>query len=210
MIPAIENFLGRQDELEQLWLYLKPANAKSRKVAILHGLGGIGKTQLAIHFARKHQNEFTAIFWLNGKNQSTLISSLSSCLPRIQEQSVDIEAANEEEAAQRANQVLQWLARPGNTRWLMIFDNIDQYSSLQSKNDYGYDVCKFFPKADHGSIIITSRLQKLGELGKSFPVLRLVQQDAIELLQQSGGFSAQDITQEDTKQGMVSFNILAD
>lgn len=206
----VENFLGRQDELEQLWLYLKPADAKSRKVAILHGLGGIGKTQLAIHFARKHKNDFTAIFWLSGKDQSALISSLSSCLPRIEERSVDIEATNEEEAVQRANQVLQWLARPGNTRWLIIFDNIDQYSSLQNKTDHGYDVYKFFPKADHGSIIITSRLQKLGELGKSFPVLRLIQRDAIQLLMQSGGFSAHDIAQEDTKQGMAFLDILKD
>jgi hypothetical protein len=71
---------------------------------------------------------------------------------------VDAKATNEEEVKQRANQVLQWLAKLGNTRWLIIFDNIDQYSPLQGHSDSGYDIYEFFPKADHGSIIITSRL----------------------------------------------------
>jgi adenylylsulfate kinase-like enzyme len=37
-----------------------------RKVFVLYGLGGIGKTQLAVEFARKHQSTFSAIFWLDG------------------------------------------------------------------------------------------------------------------------------------------------
>jgi hypothetical protein len=51
-VPAIENFLGRYQELERLWHHLQPGNSKSRRVAILHGLSGMGKTQLAIRFAQ--------------------------------------------------------------------------------------------------------------------------------------------------------------
>ena len=202
-VPAIEEFVGREEELNCLWDYLQPASSQTRKVAVLHGLGGIGKTQLAIHFARKHKNKFTAIFWLNGKDQSALVSSLSSCLSQIQGQSIEDQAVNEEEAVQRANQVLQWLARPGNTRWLIIFDNIDQYSPAQGHGHCGYDIYEFFPKADHGSIMITSRLQGLTELGKSFPVRRLMYKDATQLLFQSSGFSAKDITQMGAEQGTV-------
>ncbi|KAL2808184.1 hypothetical protein BJX63DRAFT_424818 [Aspergillus granulosus] len=201
-VPAIEEFVGREDELNSLWDYLQPARSQTRKVAVLHGLGGIGKTQLAIHFARKYKVNFTAIFWLISKDRSTLVSSLSSCLPRIQGQPVDIKPTNEEEAERKANQVLQWLAVPCNTRWLIIFDNIDQYYPLRDDNDYGYDICDFFPKADHGSIIITSRLQRLTELGKSFPVQRLAQRDAIQLLLHSSSLSAQDIAQADTEQAI--------
>ena len=172
-------------------------------MAVLHGLGGIGKTQLAIHFARKHKDDFTAIFWLNGKDQSALVSSLSSCLSQIQGQPIEDQAVNEEEAVQRANQVLQWLARPGNTRWLIIFDNIDQYSPIQGHGHCRYDVYKFFPKADHGSIMITSRLQGLTELGSSFPVQKLIHKDATQLLLQSSGFSAKDIAQMGAEQGTV-------
>ncbi|KAL6230430.1 nucleoside phosphorylase domain-containing protein [Aspergillus navahoensis] len=129
-VPAV-----REDDLTHLWGYLQPRSPQTRKVAVLHGLGGIDKTQLAISFARKYKDDFTAIFWLSGKDRSALIQSLSTCFPRILGHPVNNEVKNEE-AEQRANQVLQWLAVP----------------------------------ADHGSIIITSRVQRLSEVGKPFPI----------------------------------------
>ncbi|KAF5854888.1 hypothetical protein ETB97_010885 [Aspergillus alliaceus] len=209
-VPAIEEFIGREDDLNRLWDYLQPRSPPTRKVAVLHGLGGIGKTQLAIHFARKHKVDFSAIFWLSGKDRSALVSSLSSCLSRIQGQPADLKATNEEEAEQRANQVLQWLAMPGNTRWLIIFDNIDHYSPLQGHGDCGYNIYEFFPKADHGSIIITSRLQGLTELGKLFPVQKLMHKDAIQLLLQSSTFSAEDIARTGAEQDIIDIASLLD
>ncbi|KAJ0419197.1 hypothetical protein BJY00DRAFT_314265 [Aspergillus carlsbadensis] len=202
-VPAIEEFIGREDDLNHLWDYLQPRSSQNRRVAVLHGLGGIGKTQLAIHFARKHQNNFTAIFWLSGKDRSALVSSLSSCLPRILGQPVD-NKVKDKEAEQSARQVLQWLAMPGNNRWIIIFDNIDQYAPLPDYNTCGYDIREFFPKADHGSIIITSRVQEIIEVGKSFPVQKLMQKDAVQLFLQSSGFSGQDITQAEAEQGIIT------
>ncbi|KAJ5715197.1 uncharacterized protein N7483_012378 [Penicillium malachiteum] len=186
-VPVIESFVGRQSDLDRLWQYFEPTNAQSRKVAILHGLGGIGKTQLAIRFARDRKNEFTAIFWLNGKDRSTLLQSLSSVLPRLPGHSQGNGAINNEELEQQANYVLDWLAKDGNSRWLLIFDNIDQYSPITSGIGDEYDIGAFFPSADHGSILITSRLPGLSELGKSFPVHRLKVMDAIYLLFQNSG-----------------------
>ncbi|KAJ5973928.1 hypothetical protein N7481_011138 [Penicillium waksmanii] len=182
-VPVIENFVGRQGELDQLWQYLRPTDSQSRKVAIIHGLGGMGKTQLAIRFARDHKDDFTAIFWLSGKDRSTLLQSLSSILPRLSGHTD--ESMNDEEVERRARDVLKWLAIEGNSRWLIIFDNIDQYTSSSGPNGDVYDVAEFFPGADHGSILITSRLQELTELGKSFPIHKLDSKDTIQLLLQS-------------------------
>ncbi|KAK9604817.1 hypothetical protein V6Z93_002768 [Aspergillus fumigatus] len=189
-VPAVADFIGRQDDLDRLWDHIKPASSQSRKVAVLHGLGGIGKTQLAIRFARMHKKDFTAIFWLSGKDRYALVQSLSSCLPLVQGEHVDMKATTEEEAEGRAIQVLKWLAIPENTDWLLIFDNVDQHSPLQDSKRSGYDISQFFPKADHGSILITSRLQRLTELGKPFPVQKLVVKDATQLLLQSSGLPA--------------------
>ncbi|KAL4985113.1 hypothetical protein BDW68DRAFT_189921 [Aspergillus falconensis] len=180
-VPAIEEFVGRENELRQLWNYLQPGTSQRRRVAVLHGLGGIGKTQLAIHFARTHR---------------------TLAFPRFPGQSMNIAATNEEEAEQRARKALEWLALPDNMRWLIIFDNIDQYS-FQEHDDCGYDIYEFFPKADHGSIIITSRLQGLTELGKSFPVQKLMYKDATQLLLQSSGFSAEDIARMGAEQDIT-------
>jgi tetratricopeptide (TPR) repeat protein len=102
-----------------------------------------------------------------------------------------------EEVEQRAKHVLKWLAIEGNSRWLIIFDNIDQYSSSDSPISDTCDLLEeFFPSADHGSILITSRLQGLTELGKSFPIHRLDLTTAIQLLLQSSRLSIHNIAKE--------------
>ncbi|KAH2473228.1 hypothetical protein KXW70_001152, partial [Aspergillus fumigatus] len=75
-VPAIEEFIEREDDLSRIWDYLQPRFPATRKVAVPLELGGIGKTQLAIHFARKHKDDFTAVFWLSGRDRSALILSL--------------------------------------------------------------------------------------------------------------------------------------
>ncbi|KAJ5761735.1 uncharacterized protein N7511_005117 [Penicillium nucicola] len=198
-IPVIESFVGRQAELDQLWQYLKPTDSQARKVAVLHGLGGMGKTQLAVRFAREHKQDFSAIFWLSGKDRGTLLQSLSSVLPRLPGQPLKGEATNDEELEQRAREVLKWLAQDGNSRWLIIFDNIDQYFSIDG--GYGgvgnaYDIGKFFPTADHGSILITSRLSTLFELGEPFPIQKLDSKEAIQLLLKNSGLSKSNSVNE--------------
>lgn len=90
----------------------------------------MGKTQLAIRFARDHRDDFTAIFWLSGKDRNALLQSLGFALNRLSGQGWDSEATNDREVEQRAGHMLRWLALDGNSRWLIIFDNIDQYSPL--------------------------------------------------------------------------------
>jgi hypothetical protein len=204
---VIENFLGRHDELDKLWQYLQPATPQTQKVAILHGLGGIGKTQLAIRFVRDHRHDFTAVFWLSGKDKGTLLQSLSSTLPQLPGQPEIEDAINDKEVEQRARTVLRWLSLAGNSRWLIIFDNIDQYSSLSSAAGDAYDIREFFPAADHGSILITSRLQRLTELGKSVQTSRLNSKDTIQLLLQSSRLSAKGPTEEHERNpGTKAFN----
>ncbi|KAL4786140.1 hypothetical protein BJX76DRAFT_346425 [Aspergillus varians] len=172
-VPAIDEFVGRQNELDCLWAGLQPGCSPMRKVAILHGLGGIGKSQLAIRFARIHKDDFSGIFWLNGKDWGALTQSLASAYLNVPEGKDTKGIIDEEEVKRRAQSMMKWLATAGNSRWLLIFDNVDQYSPKDSVNLAGgrHDICDFFPAADHGSIIITTRLLQLVEL-----------EDAIRLL----------------------------
>jgi hypothetical protein len=158
-------------------------------VIVLHGLGGIGKTQLAIRFARLHQTNFSAIFWLNGKTKVTLLRSLADLLHKLPGINGITNLKTEDEIEQAARQVLQWLATPNNCRWLLIFDNIDKYSATEQLEDEHYDVTKFFPSADHGSIIMTTRVPQLAEVGQSYPVKTLQAGEAVTLLIKSAGLT---------------------
>jgi hypothetical protein len=58
--PEATQFVAREKELSKMHKLLQDHN--SRSCVILHSLGGIGKTQLAITYARRHKEKYTAIF----------------------------------------------------------------------------------------------------------------------------------------------------
>jgi KaiC/GvpD/RAD55 family RecA-like ATPase len=155
-IPAIDQFVGRTEDLKALWDILQPSASPMRKVVVLHGLGGIGKTQLAIHFARLHQKDFSVILWLNGKTKDSLLRSLADQFNKLPGVNLAAELKTEDETEQVARSVLQWLATSNNCRWLLIFDNVDKYMAKEQLEDAYYDITKIFPSADHGSIIVTT------------------------------------------------------
>jgi ATP/maltotriose-dependent transcriptional regulator MalT len=159
--------VGRPAEMAELERVLLPERQSSRrKTLLLHGLGGIGKTQLAIEFARQHHYKFSAVFWLDGRSEDSLKRSIVSSASRITEGHISkssriFPADSRSDIEIIVQGVLDWLARQNNTGWLLIFDNVDrEYSHLNSDPD-AYDVTRYFPSADHGSILITTRLAKL-------------------------------------------------
>jgi hypothetical protein len=62
---------------------------------------------------------------------------------------------------------MAWLTRSDNTAWLLIFDNVDREYSTDSIDADAYDVESYFSVAEHGSILITTRLARLEQLGES-------------------------------------------
>jgi hypothetical protein len=110
---AISHFTPRPAELETLEDSLLPSCVLRRRVFILHGLGGIRKTQLALEFARSHRNHFSAVFWLDGSDQDTLNENLSTVANRIRECKTGPHASdhNERESAKAlAGEALEWLS----------------------------------------------------------------------------------------------------
>ena len=125
----------------------KPSTEQQRLV--LGGMGGIGKTQLAIGYARRHQSCYTSVFWLNATSQLTLHASIRQ-VAQLLLQAADAGRLDDKQVLVR---VLRWLSDRRNTQWLLIFDNYDEPDQYEM-NDY----C---PYAAHGSIIITTRLPDL-------------------------------------------------
>ena len=65
------HFVQREAEMAQLEKFFGSdvdADRKRRKVFVVHGLGGMGKTQLCIEYIRRHKEDFTAVFWLDGSS----------------------------------------------------------------------------------------------------------------------------------------------
>lgn len=88
-IPVLNNFVARDAEMPRLGDAMLPSSADPirRKICILHGLGGIGKTQLAIEFARKYRQNYNAVFWIDSSSKEKLkqsIANLANQLPQHQ------------------------------------------------------------------------------------------------------------------------------
>ena len=138
-------FMGREAELKQMEAILLPdSHSLTRKVLILGGMGGIGKTQLAIAYAKKHYT-YSSIFWLNAISESALRTSLRRLAPQI----LLGETVEQLDEDQLWVQISLWLSKLENSRWLLIFDNYDDPNQ--------YQIEQYYPFVAHGSIIVTTR-----------------------------------------------------
>ena len=164
-----------------------PDHGMRRKVFVLHGLGGIGKTQLALEFARRHQKAFSAIFWLDGSSHDAIRQSIAGITSRLPVIQISEAARNFKRAAGELDavidEVLRWFGLPTNNQWLMVIDNVDRAYSSVSHNPDAFNVEGLFPDADHGSILITSRLKELEQLGSSHRVDSMNEAQGIRLLE---------------------------
>jgi hypothetical protein len=175
--------VDRPLEMGQLERVLVPGPRQSQrqKIHVLRGLGGIGKTQLAVEFARQYHNRFSSVFWLDGRNEGSLKRSIASYASRIPQGQIS-EASRTYAADSSADvdvvvtEVMAWLARPDNTAWLLIFDNVDREYRTQGGDPDAYDVKRFLSGADHGSVLVTTRLARLEQLGESQQLGRVSKQ----------------------------------
>lgn len=190
-VPEVDEFVGRKEELFKIKMEFQ-RDGFQRKVVVLRGLGGIGKTQLAVAFMKEQRDTYSAVFWLNGRNEDTLRQSFSGMANRLYNE-YPLEcpssallkiAAEEKDIDQTVTAIKRWLSIRGNTRWIMVFDNIDnpKLDGNGMKDPQGYDIRSYFPEAHQGHILITTRSSRL-EIGKVISIEKLLHtQESIAIL----------------------------
>lgn len=200
-LHCVPNFIARDQETSNLEesLLPKPTHALNQKVVVLHGPGGIGKTQLAIEFIRRSEEHFSSIFWINGGNSSKEsvrqnFAQIAWEVPigQIPESCRSFKSKiSSEKLDEIVKYVLEWYNQPENNRWLLIFDNVDWDHSLKIDDARSYDVKDYFPEANHGSILIISRLRQLREYGQDQQLGGMSDLQAAELLRSKIGRSVE-------------------
>jgi hypothetical protein len=184
-IPIVNKFVDRPRDIHDLERELLAQTSPSRrKLVVLHGLGGIGKTQLAVEFIRRHHVSFESVLWIDGKSQESLLQGFAHCASRIPagqipetSRTYSMETANGDgKLGNVIRDVLEWLSKPQNTKWLIVFDNVDR-AHLPSDSE-SYDIKQYLPGADHGAILLTTRLSTLRQLGVSKQLGRVNQDQA--------------------------------
>jgi tetratricopeptide (TPR) repeat protein len=133
-------FTGR----EMLLLTLQRALDRRAKASVLphalHGLGGVGKTQLAVEFAYRYADRYDVVWWIPAEHQTLVLQSLRDLGRRLGTP----ETAN---LQQSASLVLDKLAG-SPLHWLLIYDNANDPD----------DIANLIPSGG-GHVILTSRNQ---------------------------------------------------
>ncbi len=167
----LDSFVARDAEVTRLAQIILSGSVDQmrRKVCILHGLGGVGKTQLAVEFVRQHQRSYSAVFWIDGLTREKLRRGIADIALRLPQGLFSERAKSplkeiDEDLDKIVEKVLRWFSQPSNDQWLLIFDNVDREFGVQPQDPEAFDVNKYFPDADQGSILITSRLANLWHL----------------------------------------------
>ncbi|KAH0837138.1 Pfs, NB-ARC and TPR domain protein [Fonsecaea pedrosoi] len=141
-------FIGRQSEIHRMESILQPQSDtvdSRRKVLVLGGMGGIGKTQLAISYAKRHRSDYSSVFWLNATSEVSLQTSLRNVAHRV----LPPETVGKLDGEQIRVSISNWLSEHDNTRWLLIFDNYDDPDE--------YSLHTYFSYVAQGSVIVTTR-----------------------------------------------------
>ncbi|KAJ6484606.1 P-loop containing nucleoside triphosphate hydrolase protein [Mycena sanguinolenta] len=154
--PASRNFHGRRTILDAMHQFFAQDTQK-QKIYVLYGLGGAGKTQIALKLIEE-STCFTDRLLLDASTTETIQTGLR-----------DINTIKE------AGGALTWLAGK-HENWLLFFDNAD---------DPEINLNQFFPRCNHGNIIITSRNPNLRMYGENCQVSDMEKLDAVALLLKS-------------------------
>jgi NB-ARC domain len=175
-IPPLQvpHFVARNallDHIKQLF----EKSTSFTLIVVLWGMGGAGKTQLALEYCNqiKESGKYQAIFWLDASSRNSLYSSMEVVAKQLMPEKV-LDSDDPDSTVSFVRNVLSsW-----SDAWLMVIDNLDSPSELQ-------DIRMFFPHTGHGYIMITSRYAGCRELGQAIEVNNMEEEEGLQLLLQS-------------------------
>ncbi|KAI1041091.1 hypothetical protein LB505_005896 [Fusarium chuoi] len=150
-----QDFVARPDMTA--WLRDKYSSCTGRMALV--GMGGFGKSQIAINFAYSvnYEDPDVNIFWVHASSKPRFEEAYRAIaermkLPKRDEPSTDILAL-----------VRDWLQNNESGRWLMIIDNADDIKLFYPKGTDERVLASFLPKCNNGTILVTSRSLDVAE-----------------------------------------------
>jgi hypothetical protein len=164
--PRSPHFTGRGDLLHALRRHLVETKTGAVvQAGAVHGLGGVGKTQLAVEYAHRYAADYDLVWWIPAEQPATISGRLAQLgrrlglaeLPSLEEQvGVLFDALGLRD------------------RWLLVYDNAQQPA----------DLAGLWPPAGGGQVLVTSRNPAWSGVAATVPVDVLPREQAVAFLVQ--------------------------
>ena len=166
-VPARNpNFTGRGPELDGLARALAAGSAVT--VHSVHGMGGVGKTQLATEYAHAHATDYDLVWWIAAEEPASIPDQFAALAARL-----GLDPAADPEAL-RALVHDRLRGVPG---WLLIFDNADRVEDIRPWLPGGP-----LPPGIPGHVIVTTRRGGFAALGQVLDLDVIGLPDAVRML----------------------------
>jgi len=158
------NFTGREEILSDLRSLLTSGSSAALTQAIT-GLGGVGKTSLALEYVYRYRAEYSVVWWLPSEESAKLTIEYAGLAKAL-----DLPIKDSPNMPEIIRAVRRWLDQ--NSGWLLVFDNAG------SPDELG----EFRPQGETGHVIITSRNQNWGTAAKPLTVQVWPRDEAADFL----------------------------
>lgn len=159
------NFTGREKLLNDLRAALTAGQVTA--LSALHGLGGVGKTQLAVEYAYRFAPEYDLVWWVRSEDPASLMADYSALALSM---GFDLLIKDEKEITSAIEKIRRELSQRKN--WLLIFDN-----ALEPLGVIGY-----IPQGGGGNVLITSRNPNWRSMSTQFEVRPMELHESLEFL----------------------------
>ena len=169
----VSQFIGREDFLHLLddTLLTPSSDIQRPNVAVLLGMGGQGKTALALEFCRRAQARgyFRSILWVDAASLTTVTHSFENLADHLTKRTRvfdDLQAC-----VDFVKDTIETWAAP----WMLVFDNFDQPGKVSN-------IMKYVPRAVNGAVLVTSRHPESAGLGAVFEITSMKEEEGADLL----------------------------
>ncbi|MGP4114235.1 FxSxx-COOH system tetratricopeptide repeat protein [Streptomyces sp. 4N509B] len=165
--PKNSNFTGRESLLTAVEEQLRAEETAAVLPHALHGMGGVGKSQLAIEYIYRHSHEYNVIWWIPAERDSLVLGALAELAAAL-----NLDVGPQANTAVPAVREALRTGKPYDN-WLLVFDNAEDIESVRS----------YFPTGGPGKIIVTSRNRDWERVATPLTVNVFEREESITLLQ---------------------------
>ena len=160
-------FVGREDFLAELHDMMSERRETAVLPQAIHGMGGVGKSQIAIEYVHRHSKEYDLVWWIPAEETGQILTSLTRLAQRLK-----LDVSPEANAAVPAVQEALSTGAAGYRDWLLIFDNAEDPTEVR----------RFFPTGGAGRILVTSRNMEWERATRALEVAVFDRAESIALL----------------------------
>jgi len=170
-IPYLRNiyFTGRDDTLRKISERFTDGQAISLTQSIT-GLGGLGKTQIALEYAYRYCSKYNCIWWVPSETEATMLTAYRNFAHKMKL----VSDQEQDDYEVIINKVLTWMDT--HSKWLFIYDNADNISADT----------KWWPRNNRENILITTRNRR-GYIGEPLNISEFTKDEAAAFFEKRTG-----------------------